>query len=172
MNVYYSVEEKLLQADMLMHARRYLKAHRLFKEVLEDEPDNAFAHFGIAFIMRYMLHDNKTAEQHFRYAVLFNPQFADTYPEYLRYLLTVNKYAELFELAEKALAVPGVSPVLVHTVCGNAKEQCGLFREAIVYYKLAARKATDEYEYSDLLSDIKRVKQKVEKENAVNYIFQ
>lgn len=171
MNVFYSTEEKILKADTLLYSGRFIKAQRLYKEILEEEPACAQAHYGTALIMRYLLSDFKMAEEHFRLALHFDPLYAAACEEYLKFLLHVKKYTRLHELALQALAVPGIKRAFVFTLQGKANEEAGDFAEALNHYEKAARCCTDEYDYYDLNSDISRVKDKLKKGKTVNYIL-
>lgn len=171
MNVYYSVEEKLLKADMYMYDSNYVKAHRMFTEILQEEPDSALAHYGMGVLMRYHLQNITQAEEHFRLALQFKPDYTFAAEEYVLLLYHLKDFAKLEAFAPKALLLPGIKASFVLQVLGNAAEACGELEKALALYEEGALKSTDSRAFGDLKDCAARIKAKLLNERRPNYLL-
>lgn len=171
MNVFYSTEEKLLKADNYMDNCRYVKAHRMYTEILQEEPDSALAHYGMGILMRYHLQHITQAEEHFRLALQFKPDYTFAAEEYLSLLYYMKEYEKLDAFAVRVIAMPGIKETYVLHVRGNAAEVCGDLEKALALYEEAARKSTDSRVFGDLNDSVSRIKMKLLNERRPNYLL-
>ncbi|TND09535.1 MAG: hypothetical protein FD123_1126 [Bacteroidetes bacterium] len=171
MDIYYSTEDKLLKIDRLLDYGNYRKAKLLLTEVLEDQPDNAFAHFSIGWIFHTRLYEYVQAENHYRLAQKFNPALTVVYYDYIRLLNLLQKTTHVRELVEKALQVPGVRPDFCWNELGLACEKSGDYAEAVSCYHKAFVVSTEKYLSDEYQDNLERVKRKIGMQADYIYCF-
>jgi tetratricopeptide (TPR) repeat protein len=75
MNIYFTVEEKYLQAIRKVNYGRTPKALRLLKEILDNDPLHGRTHYQLGKLYYYQLDDYQTAGFHFKTCMDWNHRF-------------------------------------------------------------------------------------------------
>lgn len=161
MDIFFSADEKLLKIYRLASWGNYQKAYRLTSEVLESEPDSAFAHYIMAIIRHYCLFDSRNARRHYELAIRFDPQFAVVYPDYLKLLNELNDSDAVEQLARRALTTSGVCPAFVYNERGLSHEKNGRYEEAIACYTRGMELAVEDDLADGCAKNAERAKKKL-----------
>lgn len=168
-NIFYSTEEKLLEIDRLMSDGNYPRVKRMIGEVLDEQPDNAWAHMVMGWLYHWRLMDLQQAEFHFQLAAKFNPLLVEAHVQYILLLNKLNKAELLQAVAEKALRIAGCNEAFVSNQLALSYERNGNFAEAVKWYNKAILSSTDSYESDDYEVNLKRVRKKLELQQAYVY---
>jgi len=169
MNTYYTVEEKYLHAIEKIDYGKSPKGMRLLKEIIENDPFYARAHFQLGKIYYYELNDYQSAGYHFKTCMELEPSFPDNYFHYLELVVFLNMGKQVNVIAAKALSVPGVNKADVYDLLGLFFEKEKNWKKALDAYEQAFIEATDTDEQKDIEKAITRVKSKMERNKAYQY---
>lgn len=111
------------------------------------------------------LQDYNEAERYFEMALFYDPSYVATYQHYVRLLIYLEKYDKADTIIEAALKHQGVNrPVLMYQR-GVIAESKGAFAQAIERMDVAANKAVNNELFDFIITEIKRVKRKMPKED-------
>ena len=83
MNTYYTIEEKYLKAVEEVNFGSTPNGLQLLREIIENDPLYARAHYQLGKIYYYELDDYQTAGYHFKTCMELEPSFPDNYFHYL-----------------------------------------------------------------------------------------
>jgi len=131
------------------------------EEVLEKEPGFGPAHFRLAWIFWMQLGYIDKAEEHFRLALKFSPEYPWTYYHYAFMLNEINHSQKLKSVAEKGMKVKGVNRFFLHNILGKSHEKNSRYEEAHDFYQMALRHAFISYQADEVKISLKRVKEKL-----------
>ena len=169
MNTYYTIEEKYLQAVEEVNYGESPKGLRLLKEIIDNDPLFARAHFQLGKIYYYELNDYQTAGYHFKTCMKLEPSFPDNYFHYLDLVVFLNMEKYVHAIAAKALTIPGVSTASVYDLLGLFFENNKSWTDALTAYKDAFIAVTDKDEKEGIEESINRVKVKMQRSKVYQY---
>jgi Tfp pilus assembly protein PilF len=158
----FLADEKFLEADLLIKETKVSDALALLNEILEDYPDYGKAHNHLGWIYETKLTDYKRADEHYRMAVKFSPEYPSVYYNYAILLSTLQRFDELEQLLAKALAIPGINKGTIHNEYGIMYESQGKYDDAIKHYKEYIKNLFDAKTIETASASIDRCKKKKE----------
>ena len=100
------------------------------------------------------------AEDHYKLAIKFAPEYPAAYYNYCYCLSALRKYDELEAILELAIKVPGVSYATVYNEYGLLREIQGKLDDAIHYFKLHIKNSFDAKSIETASDSIKRCERK------------
>ena len=154
------LEYYIKESERLFSENNIEEAKGLLYRVLEIEPGYAMAHNHIGWALLYYGEDLQLAEKHLRLSLKFDPGINSAYYHLTELLIRTRRLDEALSLLEKAQAIPEVNGVFVYTETGRVYELKRKFCDAIVWYKNAVMRSTDNYEVDNLKASIKRCRYK------------
>ncbi|MCS6821745.1 MAG: hypothetical protein NZ551_07735 [Microscillaceae bacterium] len=99
----------------------------------DTEYGKAYNHLGWIYETKYK--DYKKAEECYKLALKYAPEYTAVYLNYAIVLSTLEKFEELEQLLAKALQVPGINKSKIYNEYGIMYEMQQKFDKAIEYYK-------------------------------------
>jgi Tfp pilus assembly protein PilF len=159
-NVNYDLEEKFLAADKMISENRLSEAANLLEEILEEAPDYGKAHNHMGWLFETKFKNLQRAEEHYRLALKFAPQYTAAYYNYCYLLSSLRKHDELEKVLEHAIKVSGISYATIYNEYGLLREIQGKLDEAIHYYKLHIKNSFDSKSIETAAESIKRCERK------------
>ncbi|HWZ04082.1 MAG TPA: tetratricopeptide repeat protein [Mucilaginibacter sp.] len=161
MDTYYTIEEKYLQAVEEVNYGESPKAFQLLKEIIDNDPLYARAHFQLGKIYYYEIRDYQTAGYHFKTCMDLEPSFPDNYFHYLSLVVFLRMEKQANHIIEKALEVPGVNISSIYELQGLFFEKSKNFSKALNAYQRASVEVTTK-DHSDTIEEsLDRVKEKI-----------
>jgi tetratricopeptide (TPR) repeat protein len=161
--IYYDYEEVLLKVDRMVDYGKYVLAKRLLEEVLEKEPGFGPAHFRLGWIYWARLDYFGKAEEHFKLALKFSPEYPLTYYSYTCMLNDMNHSVKLRSVVQNGIKVKGVSRFFLHNVLGKSHEKNSRFEEAHDHYQMAFKYAFMTWQTDEVNMNLKRVREKLKR---------
>ncbi|HYV90188.1 MAG TPA: hypothetical protein VE978_00300 [Chitinophagales bacterium] len=161
--IYYDYEEVLLKVDRMFYYDKYVLGKRLLEEVLEKEPGFGPAHFRLGWIYWARLNYYEQAEDHFKLALKFAPEYPLTYYSYACMLNEMNHSGKLKSVAENGMKVRGVSRFFLYSILGKSREKNNRLEEAHDHYQMALKHAFIAYETDELKMNLKRVREQLKR---------
>lgn len=159
-NINYDLEEKFLNADKMISENRLGEAAKLLEEILMEAPDYGKAHNHMGWLFETKFKNLKRAEEHYKMAVKFSPDYSAAYYNYCYLLSTLRKFDVLEELLEHAIRVSGISYATIYNEYGLLREMQGELEDAIHYYKLHIKNSFDLKTIETASESIKRCQRK------------
>ncbi len=160
MNTYYTIEEKYLKAVEKVDYGRTPRGLQRLKEIIENDPFYARAHFQLGKIYYYEINDYQTAGYHFKTCMELEPTFPDNYFHYLQLVVFLNMEKPVNIIAEKALNIPGVDSAAIYDQQGLFFEKGKNWAKALTAYQQAFIEVTDKYQKEEIEESLSRVKAK------------
>lgn len=154
------LEEYLEEAQRLAIDESHEPALKLLNRLLYDEPGYARLHNVIGEIYLYYADDVKLAEVHFRTAITFSPDFADSYSNLGQLLRQEERLEEAIAVLKSGLAAKQSDKSGLLAKMGQAYELQKKFSKAIRYYKDALSHSVELWHCLVLEKSIKRCKRK------------
>lgn len=155
-----SVNQKFIRADQALQQQKVGDALKLLNEIIEEQPDYGRAHNHLAVIYFQAAKDFDRAEQSFKLALKYNPEFPPVYYNYGNYLTALQKFEQLNDLMEKALDVQGINKAHVYNQFGIMHELQGDYDKAIESYQEGIRFVFDDKALEQSSKSIERCKRK------------
>jgi len=171
MDNYYTIEEKYLQAVEEMHYGETPLSLKLLNQILAEDPSFVRAHYQIAKLYYYDLHDYQSAGYHFKLCTDLEPTFPDVYFHYISLLLFLNMERQLNTVAQKAITVPGVYVSAIYNLMGLCAEKNLKLNEAMAFYQQALMLVTSNDKKDEIEGNISRIRFKMEKGKTYSYHF-
>jgi Tfp pilus assembly protein PilF len=157
---YYELEEKFYEADKMINDGRISDAAHLLEAILAEAPDFGKAHNHMGWLYETKFKNLTKAEEHYKFALKFSPEYPAGYYNYAYLLSTLRRYEELDTLLEQAIKVPGISYSTLYNEYGLMNEALGKFDEAIHYFKLYIQNLFDLKNIESAAEAIKRCERK------------
>lgn len=157
---YYDLEEKFLVADRLINDGKISEAAHTLDEILQEAPDFGKAHNHLGWLHETKFKNYSKAEEHYKYALKFSPEYTAVYYNYAYLLSTLRRFDELEKLLEQAIKIPGINFGTIYNEYAIMKELQGDFDEAIHYYKLYIRNIFENKSIESAAESIKRCERK------------
>jgi tetratricopeptide (TPR) repeat protein len=100
------------------------------------------------------------AEEHYRLALKFSPDYTAAYYNYCYLLSSLRKYDELEKLLGDAIKVSGISYATLYNEYGLMREMQGKLDDAIHYFKLHIQNSFDAKSIETAAESIRRCERK------------
>ncbi len=172
MDTYYTIEEKYLQAVNEAVYGETPKGLQLFKEIINNDPLYARAHYQLGKIYFYEIQDYQSAGYHFKTCVELEPSFPDVYNHYLSLVVFLNMDNKVDDIAAKALITPGVDAADIYQILGLFAEKNKNWADALNAYRTAFMEVIGKKQKSDVEASIDRVKSKIQQGQSFQYYLQ
>jgi tetratricopeptide (TPR) repeat protein len=153
------IEEYLEHALEVSYLEGYERAIKLLDRLLYEEPGYGRLHQTMGLI--YLnAEEMKQAEMHFRMAILFSPELADSYNHLGNLLRQDERHDEAIEICTKGLKAKQANKTRLLENVGQAYELKKKYSKAIRSYKEALSYSAELWECRVLEENIKRCKRK------------
>ncbi len=153
-------DEMFFEADQLIADRKIGQAMQLLYDIINEQPDYGRAHNHLGWIYETKYRDYAKAEEHYRAALAYAPEYPAVYQNYAVLLSTVRKFNDLEKLLEKAMQVPGINLAAIYNEYGIMNEQQGKLDAAIDSFKKAAQASLSEKDVEFYQGAIRRCQTK------------
>jgi len=160
--VNFLLEEKFIEADSLIKDNLISEATNVLNDILAEAPDFGKAHNHLGWIYETKIKDFARAEEHYRLALKFTPEYSASYYNYAILLSTLRRYDELEKLLNDAVKVQGINLATIYNEFALMKEVQGKYDDAIHYYKLYIQNSFDNKMIETAADSISRCKRKKE----------
>jgi Tfp pilus assembly protein PilF len=157
---YFELEEKFYEADKMINDGRISDAAHLLEAILTEAPDVGKAHNHMGWLYETKFKNLTKAEEHYKYALKFSPEYPAGYYNYAYLLSTLRRYEELEKLLNDAIKVPGISYSTLYNEFGLMHEALGKYEDAIYYFKLYIQNLFDLKNIEAAAEAIKRCERK------------
>lgn len=154
------VEEYMEQAMEIAWLEGYERALQLLDKLLYEEPGYGRLHNTLGIIYLKYADEPKKAEQHFRLAIRFSPDFAEPYGHLAGLLHQDERHEETIEVCQKGLKARKANKSMLLESMGNAWELKRKYRKAIKSYRDALSYSAELWNCRVLEESIKRCKRK------------
>jgi tetratricopeptide (TPR) repeat protein len=156
------LDEMFFEADQLIAEKKISDAINTLESILSEAPDygKAFNHLGWIYETKYK--DLKKAEEFYKKALLYEPDYPPVYVNLSIVLSSLGKYEELEKHLTTALSVPGVEKSTIYNEFAIMYELQGKYHQAIENYKNAIRNTLNENSLETYSKSINRCKTKLE----------
>jgi tetratricopeptide (TPR) repeat protein len=158
----FDLEEKFLTADRLISENRLSEAAKALEEILEEAPDFGKAHNHLGWLFETKFKNLKRAEEHYRLALKFSPDYTAAYYNYSYLLSSLRKFDELEKLLNDSIKVSGISYATIYNEFGLMREVQGKYEDAIHYFKLHIQNSFDSKTIETAAESIRRCERKKE----------
>jgi tetratricopeptide (TPR) repeat protein len=158
----YELEEKFQVADRLINDGKIADAATMLEEILADAPDFGKAHNHMGWLYETKFKNFKQAEEFYRMALRFSPDYPAAYYNYAYLLSTLRRYDDLEQLLNTAIKVSGISYATIYNEYALMREIQGRFDEAIHYFRLYIQNSYDSKVIESAADSIKRCERKKE----------
>ena len=159
---YFELEERFYEADKLINDGKISDAAHLLEAILAEAPDFGKAHNHLGWLYETKFKNFSKAEDHYKLALRFAPEYPAGYYNYSYLLSTLRRYEELERLLNEAIQVPGISYATVYNEFGLMYEALGKYEEAIHYYRLYIQNLYEMKTIESAADSIKRCERKME----------
>lgn len=156
----FDIEEKFLKADQLIADNRLSEAAKMLEDILSEAPDFGKAHNHLGWLFETKFKNYQRAEEHYRLALKFSPDYTAAYYNYCYLLSSMRKYDELERLLEKAVGVSGINYATIYNEYGLMREMQGELDDAIHYFKLHIKNSFDVKSIDTAAESIRRCEKK------------
>ena len=157
---YFELEEKFYEADKMINDGRISDAAHLLEAILTEAPDFGKAHNHMGWLYETKFKNLTKAEEHYKFALKFSPEYPAGYYNYAYLLSTLRRYDELETLLNDAIKVPGISYSTLYNEFGLMNEALAKFDDAIHYFKLYIQNLFDLKNIESAAESIKRCERK------------
>lgn len=156
------LESKFRYADQLIADNELEEAKALLFSIIEEEPRFGKAYNHIGWLYETKEKRFREAEELYKKAMEFTPDYPAPYINYLYLLNTELRGKEAEEHILKAKNVVGINKISLWTEWAYMLEYTGRFEEAIEKYKEIVPMQNNIEKLDQLKSDIERVRKKSE----------
>ncbi len=154
-----------MEADSLIGQSKIGEAQSLLEAIIAEDPSFGRAHNHLGWIYETKLRDYQNAEQHYRMALTFTPDYCPVYYNYAAVLSTQKRWDDLEKLLTDALQVQAINISTIQNEFGIMHELMGKYDLAIASYKEAVRNSLDMKNIDLYKTGITRCKSKQEIDN-------
>lgn len=158
----YEMEEKFQVADRLINDGKIAEAATMLEEILADAPDFGKAHNHMGWLYETKFKNYKQAEEFYKMALRFSPDYPAAYYNYAYLLSTLRRYDDLEQLLNTAIKISGISYATIYNEYGLMREIQGRYDEAIHYFRLYIQNSYDNKVIETAAESIKRCERKKE----------
>lgn len=158
----FKADEIFLKADQMIAADDITGARNILYALLQDFPDYGRAHNHLAWINENKLRYFNEAEEHYKAALHFSPDYPAVWINYTYFLGSQERFDEELEHLSKALNIKGVSKSFMFFEIGSVSEMKAEYDKAIEYYKEAIKFSQNDDNIQRYEKSIERVKKKID----------
>lgn len=169
MDTYYTIEEKYLQAVEELNFGKAPMGLKLLKEIIENDPLYARAHYQLGKMYYYEMDDYQSAGYHFKTCMELEPSFPDNYFHYLDLVVFLNMEKQVLKIANKALTTPGVNAADIYDLLGLFFEKNKDWAKALQAYQTASIEVTEKELKEEIEESIARIKTKMQRTKIYQY---
>jgi len=159
---YFELEERFQDADRLINEGQIAAAASVLEEILLEAPDFGKAHNHFGWLYDAKFKNYAKAEEHYRLALKFAPEYPAAYYNYSYLLSTLRRYDDLERLLDLAIKVPGISYPTLYNDYALMHEIQGHYQDAIHYFKLYIQNSYDSKTIETAAESIRRCERKLE----------
>ena len=156
------LEEMLDSANSDIKNGLYEKAENTLEQIINLDPNFGKAYNHLGFLYETKFKEFEKGETLYKLCLEKSPLYPAIYYNYSVLLSTLGKHAELKELLDRALNIPGVAKATIYNEYAIMYEQQGKLDEAIEQYRLAAMQTLDQGTLDRAKASIARCKSKKE----------
>lgn len=154
------IDEYIEEANRLIEYDDHEAALKLLRNILFEEPGYAKLHHVLGSIYFYQLDDAGKAEQHFRLAIRFDPEFAEPYGDLGQLLSDDDRLDEAIHIYALGMTAKKANKTYLHSSTAKAYELKRKYSKAIKHYKEALGHSAELWKCMSLEECIKRCKRK------------
>jgi tetratricopeptide (TPR) repeat protein len=154
------IEEYLEEAKRLVCDEGHEPALKLLEKLLYDEPGYGRLHHVLGNIYFYYAEEINKAEKHLRFAIQFDPEFAEPYVDLGKMLYNEERLDEAIEIYTKGLDASRADKTALFSGAAKAYELKRKYSKAIRHYKEALGHSAELWNCIILEESIKRCKRK------------
>jgi tetratricopeptide (TPR) repeat protein len=169
MDIYYTIEEKYLQAIEEYWYGQSPKSLQLLNEIIAIDPMYAKAYYHLGLIYCYELSDYQAAGYNFKTCNQLDPAFPDVYEHYTHLLAFLDMEKQLQVVKEKALATPGVDFAAIWNILGLHAEKKKDLHQAKTCLDEAFALSTSKIQLESVEENLQRVELKLKRKTAYSY---
>ncbi len=157
---YYELDRLFFKADNDIKEGFIAEAYDTLQYIIEQDGEygKAYNHLGWIYETKYKNYNK--AEECYRLAVKYAPEYTAAYVNYSILLSTLEKYDKLTALLEKSLTVAGINKAKVWNEYGIMYEMQGLYAEGISAYKKAIQYSLSDEDIDKFEKSIHRIRKK------------
>ena len=157
---YYELDRLFFKADNDIKDGQIVEAFDTLQYIVEQESEygKAYNHLGWIYETKYK--NFPKAEECYRLAVRYAPEYTSAYINYAILLSNLEKYDKLTELLEKSLTIAGISKAKIWNEYGIMYEMRGMYAEGIDAYKKAIQYSLSDEEIEKFEKSIYRIRKK------------
>jgi tetratricopeptide (TPR) repeat protein len=156
------MEDLFMEADRLISEQKIGDAFSKLTGIINEMPTFGKAYNHIGWIYETKYKDYPNAEKYYKQAIEYMPEYLAAYYNYAVVLSTLQKWDELINLLNKALAVPGINKATIYNEFAIMYEVQGNFQKAIDSYKSYIMSTFDNKQIDTAKESIERCKKKME----------
>ncbi len=172
MDIFTTVEEKYLQAIEELKWGELPKAHQYFNEIIAFDPEYARAYYQLGNFNHYHFKNYQSAGYYYKRCIEIEADFPEVYEPYLKLVITLNMHKLVKQVAEQALAIPGVCAANIYESLGLYAEQQQDFKSAENYFKKAEMRNAIQDKHSIFKDHQNRIKSKINSTKKMIYDLQ
>jgi tetratricopeptide (TPR) repeat protein len=132
----------------------------MLEDILAEAPDFGKAHNHLGWLYETKFKNFSRAEEHYKLAIKFSPDYPAAYYNYCYCLSTLRKFDELERVLEAAIKVPGINYATIYNEYGLLREIQGKLDDAIHYFKLHIQNSFDSKSIETATESIRRCERK------------
>ena len=156
------LEEILNQANTDIKNGKYDDASNKLEEIIGIDPNFGKAYNHLGYLYEVKFKEFEKGETLYKLCLEKSPMYPAVYYNYAVLLSTLGKYAELKELLDTALTIPGITKATIYNEYAIMLEQEGKLDEAIEKYRKCGMNTLNQDVLDRAKSSIARCKSKKE----------
>lgn len=156
------LEEMLDQANLDIKDGLYEEASNKLEKIIDIDPDFGKAYNHLGYLYEVKFKEYEKGETLYKLCLEKTPLYPSVYYNYAILLSTLGKWADLKELLDKAMNIPGITKSTIYNEYAIMYEQQGKIDEAINHYKQCALNTLDKGVLDRAKASIERCKLKKE----------
>ncbi len=154
------LEEMLDRANLDIKDGLYEQASNTLEKIIDIDPNFGKAYNHLAYLYEVKFKEYEKGETLYKLCLEKTPLYPAVYYNYSILLSTLGKWAELKDLLDRALLVPGITKATIYNEYAIMHEQQGQLDEAISQYRLAGMNTLDKGVLDRAKTSIERCKSK------------
>jgi tetratricopeptide (TPR) repeat protein len=166
---YLECETMLAQANTFIREKRSQEAVELLLTILQRNPHFGKAYNHLAYVYELDYTDYTRANECYKKAMKYEPQYSPSYTHYARLLSTCKRFDELKAHLDKALTIPTVPAAVIYYEYALMYEMQQNPEAAMNYYIKAAMTTLETDKITQCQKSIDRCQVKLELKKALNH---
>ena len=156
----YELDRLFFKADNDIKEGYIVEAFDSLQYIIEQNSEYGKAYNHLGWIHETKYKNYSKAEECYKLALRFTPEYTAIYFNYAILLSTLEKFDELQRLLDKAIGTVGVNKAKIWNEYGIMYEMQGKYSEAITYYKKAIQHSLVDEDMSNFEKSISRCRKK------------